>query len=187
MEQNPSDPEAESKVRPRIYVASLSDYNDGRLYGTWIDATQDPDEIHYDVQNMLTQSPQLFAEEWAIHDYEGFGYIQLSEYTDFETVSRLAQGFDTHGDAFSAWIAHNGDTSQEAADQFEDAYLGHWTDIREYAEQLAEDLGLTEDIIPEEHRSYITIDFDRLISDLEMDLIVARANDGGIHVFNPYV
>ena len=30
---------------PRIYVASLSDYNAGRLHGVWIDAAEELDEI----------------------------------------------------------------------------------------------------------------------------------------------
>jgi len=52
----------------RIYVASLSDYNAGRLHGAWIDATQDADEIEAEVQEMLAASPEPIAEEWAIHD-----------------------------------------------------------------------------------------------------------------------
>ena len=187
MEQTQPSHETEPEIRPRIYVASLSDYNAGRIHGTWIDATQDPEDIHKDVQRMLAASPQFFAEEWAIHDYEGFGYARLSEYTDLETVARIANGIETHGDAFSAWIAYTGDESEENLDKFDEAYMGRWADIREYAEQFADDLGITEDIIPEEHRTYITIDIDRLVNDLEMDLIVAKAGDGGIHVFNPYV
>jgi len=187
MEQAHPSHETQPEVTPRIYVASLSDYNAGRLHGSWIDATQEPEDIHQAVQRMLATSPQLFAEEWAIHDYEGFGYARLSEYADFETVSRIAQGIEAHGDAFSAWIAYTGDDSEEQLDKFEEAYLGRWDDIRAYAEQLAEDMGLTDEIIPEHHRPYISIDLDRLITDLEMDLVVAKAAVGGIHVFNPYV
>lgn len=43
---------------PRIYVASLSDYNAGTLHGRWIDATQDADGIRADVEEMLAASPQ---------------------------------------------------------------------------------------------------------------------------------
>ena len=31
--------------RPRIYAASLSDYNNGRLHGAWIDSDQDREAI----------------------------------------------------------------------------------------------------------------------------------------------
>jgi hypothetical protein len=30
---------------PRIYVASLSDYNNGVLHGRWIDASSDPEDM----------------------------------------------------------------------------------------------------------------------------------------------
>ncbi len=186
MEQ-PRPKETEPEIQPRIYVASLSDYNAGRLHGSWIDATQDPEDIHQAVQRMLSTSPQLFAEEWAIHDYEGFGYARLAEYSDFETVSRIAQGIETHGDAFSAWVAYSGDATEENTNKFEEAYLGRWDDLKDYAEHLADDMGLTEDIVPEQHRPYVKIDIDQLVTDLEIDLVAAKASDGGIHVFSPQV
>ena len=66
-------PEQEPRQSPRIYVASLADYNEGRLYGAWIDAAQDPDDLGKAVEQMLAAAPSPCAEEWAIHDYEGFG------------------------------------------------------------------------------------------------------------------
>ncbi len=54
-------------VPPRVYVASLSDYNASRLHGQWIDAAQEPGEI---ITSMLSESRDPGAEEWAIHDFE---------------------------------------------------------------------------------------------------------------------
>ncbi|MEO0467721.1 MAG: antirestriction protein ArdA, partial [Pseudomonadota bacterium] len=51
---------------PRIYVACLAAYNNGRLHGRWIDAT-DPHEVWQQVSAMLAASPEPDAEEWAIH------------------------------------------------------------------------------------------------------------------------
>jgi antirestriction protein len=39
---------------------------------------------------MLAASPGGFAEEYAIHDYEGFGSYALSEYAGIETVHEVA-------------------------------------------------------------------------------------------------
>ena len=50
-------PEEERGAQPRIYVASLADYNEGRLHGAWIDAAQDEDELERAVKEMLAQSP----------------------------------------------------------------------------------------------------------------------------------
>ena len=77
-------------VEPRIYVASLSDYNNGHLHGRWISAAQDPDLIYDEIHQMLATSPSPQAEEWAIHDYEGFTPHDICETEDIPTITRIA-------------------------------------------------------------------------------------------------
>lgn len=77
-------------TEPRIYVACLAAYNNGYLHGAWIDAAQEPWAIYDEVRVMLAASPIAGAEEWAIHDYEGFGGIRIEEYASFDRVSALA-------------------------------------------------------------------------------------------------
>ena len=48
-----------TKDTPRIYVACLAAYNAGRLHGEWIDADQDADVIHEEIQEMLAAMPDL--------------------------------------------------------------------------------------------------------------------------------
>jgi hypothetical protein len=43
---------------PRIYVACLAAYNNGKLHGRWIDAAQGIDLIWAEVQAMLQESPE---------------------------------------------------------------------------------------------------------------------------------
>ena len=81
---------------PRIYAACLASYNAGILHGRWIEVT-DPDEMVEAVAAMLAASPETGAEEWAIHDYEGFESASLSEYASFETVCALAEFIGGHG------------------------------------------------------------------------------------------
>ena len=92
-------PEMEPRSTPRIYVASLSDYNAGRLHGAWIDAAVEPDVLTESINDMLRTSPEPGAEEWAIHDYEGFGPLRLGEYESLTTVSTIAQGIAENGPA----------------------------------------------------------------------------------------
>ena len=66
------------RTLPRIYVACLSSYNAGRLHGRWIDCDQTAEEIREEIRLMLEESPEPWAEEWAIHDYEGFGGLRAS-------------------------------------------------------------------------------------------------------------
>src|ERR1700722_1252880 len=84
--------EQEPKHQPRIYVASLSDYNAGRLHGEWLDAAQDPEAILAGISAMLAASPEPGAEEWAIHDYEQFCGVRLCEDECIESESKSALG-----------------------------------------------------------------------------------------------
>lgn len=72
----------EQQTSPRIYVACLAAYNAGQLHGEWIYADREAHEILVDIKSMLERSPQSCAEEWAVHDYEGFSSISLGEWPD---------------------------------------------------------------------------------------------------------
>ena len=74
----------------RIYVACLAAYNNGWLHGRWIDATQGKEAIQTEIADILEASPISDAEEWAIHDYEGFEGAPLSEYQGIESVAEPA-------------------------------------------------------------------------------------------------
>ena len=76
---------SKSSFNPKIYVACLASYNEGRIFGEWIDADQDPEAINEDIFNMLSKSPIANAEEYAIHDYEDFGSLHLGEYEGIST------------------------------------------------------------------------------------------------------
>lgn len=153
---------------PRIYVASLSDYNAGRLHGTWIDAAQDTEQIHDAITEMLADAPSPDAEEWAIHDYEGFGDLPISEYEPVEAVAWYARGIGEHGLAFASWIAHTGYDPDDDAD-FGEAYMGEWTSVEGYVAAYLEDTGLQADFdqaVPASLAPYARIDVDALARDL---------------------
>ena len=167
---------------PRIYVASLSDYNAGRLVGAWIDldAYTDVDTLHEAIAAMLAKSPEPIAEEWAIHDYEGFGDIHLDEYESLETVANLANAITEHGDAFAAWATD--DYRRENPDKFQDQYLGQYKDRETYAQEDATLCDML-DQLPNNLGSYFN--WEAYARDLFMDLDDAPAPDGGIYVFDP--
>lgn len=137
---------------PRIYVASLSDYNAGRLWGRWIDAEQEADVIGREVAQLLHAATLAHPldgtrEEWAIHDTEGFRGIEVGEFDSFERVAAIAEALGESGepDAFAAWYSSDirdiNDGAAELVEQFLCAYLGEWDDVEAYAFDLAQDLG----------------------------------------------
>ena len=171
---------------PRIYVACLAAYNNGRLHGRWIDANQSVDDIWEEVRTMLASSPEPFAEEWAIHDYEGFSELRLSEWESFERVAAIAAGIDEHGPAFAAWVSYDPSCDVDDLNAFEDAYRGEWDSLRDYAEQYADDVGLY-DAAEKAGSSYVTVDIDLLERDLDIELYTAKSDHYTIYVFDTNV
>lgn len=139
----------------RIYVASLSDYNAGNLHGVWIDvAGKDAEEIQEEVNAMLAESMYGPAEEWAIHDYEGFAGIEISEYEPFTNVVKLAEMLEEHGEAFAAWWDNgSGGDMDSLEDDFLEAFAGEFTSLEDYAAEYMEGVGGLQDL-PESLQSY---------------------------------
>lgn len=124
----------------RIYVACLAAYNAGTLHGKWIDVEgKDADDIYDEVKEMLAASPEPGAEEWAIHDHEGLGSV--SEYDSFARIAAIAEKVEEHGPAFIAWL-DNETRDIDDFDRFEDQYRGEWDSEKDYAMELASEIGL---------------------------------------------
>lgn len=161
----------------RIYVACLAAYNNGILHGRWIDANQDPYDIWDEVNAMLMASPIEHAEEWAIHDYEGFEGAQVCEYAGFDYVSRLASFIERHGALGGKLVAYHG-CLEDAQSAIEDHYAGEFESVSDFAQEITEQ-GTD---IPESLAFYI--DYEKMARDLEINDVhtIETAHDQ-VHVF----
>lgn len=190
---SPDDQEHEqSHELIEVYVASLTDYNNSRLHGVWIDATQEPEEIQEAIEFMLRNSYFPDAEEWAIHDHSGFKGLHISEWTRTEDLSVIAQGIEQHGEAFARWLEYMDaglSDVEEAARQFEDHYVGHYDSLKAYAEDILDQGGyndLLEELkqqLPEHLRHHVEFDVDGYARDLEAIDNVVEGSDG-VYVFS---
>jgi len=165
---------------PRIYVACLAAYNAGHLHGEWIDADQSAEEINAAIQQMLAQSPEPGAEEWAIHDHECFQGIELKEFESIKTVAAIAALLTEHHGAAVVAYNHFSDL-EEAKSALAENYSGAWSSLEDWAENFLEDTGGLSNV-PESLRGYI--DFARWARDLEMaGDIFSEEMSGEVHVF----
>jgi antirestriction protein len=162
----------------RIYVACLAAYNSGILHGAWIDAAQGVDDIQRDISAMLADSPIANAEEWAIHDYEGFGSLRLSEYEGAGRVHEIACFIEEHGDLGASVLAHFDGDLNDAESAMEN-YQGRYTSLADYAAELTEQT-IT---IPASLAHYI--DYERMGRDLEMggDVFTIAPHYDEVHIF----
>lgn len=166
----------------RIYVACLAAYNNAILHGWWIDATQGAEHIQEQVSAMLEASPEAGAEEWAIHDYEGFEGFHLSEWTGFAEVAKIAEFIEEHGELGAEIAEYYCGDLKEAREALEERYCGKWDSLADYAEHLTEESGQLEGL-PENLAYYI--DFEAMGRDMEMggDVITFDAGSGAVHIF----
>ncbi len=165
---------------PRIYVARLAAYNNGYLHGAWIEADQDADEIRGEIAAMLSRSPVAVAEEYAIHDYEGFEGVAIEEYAGIGNVARIAAFIAEHG-ALGAGLLTDfvGDIDQAEA-AMRDCYHGRFTSLADYMEEL-----IAETVtIPDALRYYI--DWQAMARDAELggDLFTVETGHDEVHIFS---
>lgn len=163
---------------PRIYVADLAAYNNGKLHGVWIDAALELDDIQEAVAKMLKASPEGFAEEYAIHDYEGFGSYRVSEYEGLESVHEVACFIEEHEELGAELLAHFS-SIDEARTAIDENYAGCYESIADFAEEL------TEDSVQIPHSLARYIDFNAMAYDMEVggDIFTIELGHGEVHIF----
>ncbi|MDB2438772.1 antirestriction protein ArdA [Hellea sp.] len=161
----------------RIYVACLAAYNNGHLHGEWINVT-DEASIWEAVQAMLFRSPIEEAEEWAIHDYEGFEGAEVGEYFTFANVVELAEYIGERGKLGAEVLNYYGGNIEDAKSRF-DEYAGEYDSLADYAEELTEQTG---EVIPQRLAPYI--DYKAMAHDYEQsgDYLTFRVG-GSVHIF----
>ena len=162
----------------RIYVACLAAYNNGHLHGRWIEVT-DEAAVWEAVQAMLAASPiEEDAEEWAIHDYEGFEGAKVSEYASFETVVELAEYITERGELGAQVLNYYGGSIEDAKERFNE-FAGEYESLEAFAQATTKSSGPD---IPESLAPYI--DYTRMAHDFEMsgDFLTFEVS-GSVHIF----
>lgn len=161
----------------RIYVACLASYNSGILHGRWIDASQGEDHIRSLVKSMLATSPEADAEEWAIHDYEGFEGASISEYEDFANVVEIAEFIEEHGSLGGKVLEYYNDM-ESAKTALGDHYVGEYKSVSNFAEEITTETAE----IPDSLRFYI--DYEAMARDLEInDILTLETGFEEVHIF----
>ncbi|RLJ22205.1 antirestriction protein ArdA [bacterium endosymbiont of Escarpia laminata] len=162
----------------RIYVADLAAYNAGTLHGIWIDATEDLEVIREQVRAMLAASPERGAEEYAIHDFEGFAGYGLSEYEGLEAAHEVACFIEEYPDFGGELLNHFSDL-EEARRVAEEDYCGCYSALADYAQELTEECTA----IPENLAFYI--DYEAMGRDMALngDVFTIETGFEEVHIF----
>jgi antirestriction protein len=164
-----------------LYIADLAAYNAGHLHGVWVNAEDDVETIESQIQAMLAKSPVDDAEEWAIHDYEGFVGIHLSEYESLNTISAYVCFLNEYPDIGAALLSYFDNDLNEASRAGSERYHGCYDTVGDYAQDILEESHGIPDFIA------CYVDYDKLGRDMEIngEIFTLEVSDK-IYVFCGY-
>jgi antirestriction protein len=124
------------------------------------------------------------AEEYAIHDHEGFEGFEVSEHSNLADVAALGEAIDRADDAACLAELHSHLGNSDIADTVayhEEHYAGTWRTLEDWAEEFLDDTGALKDC-PDSLRPYI--DFEKWARDAELGGDIFTFEGGsGIHVY----
>ncbi|AYV46280.1 antirestriction protein ArdA [Caulobacter flavus] len=166
-------------LEPCIYVACLAAYNAGFLHGVWIEVEDDGDAVWAAIKAMLQASPIPMAEEYAIHDYEDFGGLEIAEYASIEKVIAIGAFLRERGKLGAMLAAHFGGDIEQAGEALEDSYRGVFESLADCFQAFTEETTT----IPENLRLYI--DYEAMARDAELsgDVFTIKTAHDEVHVF----
>lgn len=128
----------------RVYVGTYAKYNNGSLFGKWLDLSDYSDKDEFlEACRELHEDEQ--EPEYMFQDYENIPETLISEswLSDkfFELRDAIEQLSETEQEAFFVWCDHhNSDISEEDADDlvssFENEYQGEYKDEEDFAFEI---------------------------------------------------
>lgn len=160
-------------------------YNSGRLVGEWFDAT-DADEVTLADVHRGSGGSRAGCEELWCFDIDDMPVHREMSPAEAAEWGRVVDEVDEHlRPALVAWVRSGNYVAEGTGDlpsvsDFEERFAGEWSSFREYAENLAEDIGLLRDVAEEIARYF---DWEAWTRDLAFDYTVEAAADGGVYVF----
>jgi antirestriction protein len=136
---------------PKIYVADLAAYNEGKLIGEWLDLTDydDADDLMGAIQELMSKFSEeqgVEREEWAIHDYENIPSNLASEYMgrqDFEIIYDLINAADDRSIPYEVLAEAMAIKGEDDAENVADNYYGEYDSFKDFAYNLVDEAGIS--------------------------------------------
>ncbi|MDP4201109.1 MAG: antirestriction protein ArdA [Bacteroidota bacterium] len=137
----------ENLSEARIYVGTYAKYNEGSLFGKWMDLSDysGRDEFYEACRQLHIDEadPELMFQDWENIPSSLIGESWLVD-NAFEIIEAVSDLSETQQEAFSVWLDY---TSRDITNEditslissFEDDYQGEYKDEEDYAYDLVEE------------------------------------------------
>lgn len=155
---------------PAVYVGTYKKYNEGSLFGMWMDLTKFEDYEEFWMACRILHKDESDP-ELMFQDFSGFPeawYCEgsLGEAT-FEMIQRYAEMDDDKKSAFKAFMDCKGSgRDEEVFDDFEDCFEGAFDDEEDFARYIADECCML-DNVPDNIKEYF--DYKAFARDLFFD------------------
>lgn len=172
---------------PEVWIGTADDYAGTREYGGWIDAGRPVRDVMRDIGQIIDRTPDAMARRWSVHAVRNFGIWQPSDRDGLRDVITVAQGIRLYGPPYSGLVAAVGPDSPAARfERFAQSYLGAWSSVADFAEQVVSECGWRESLasLPKTLQDFVSIDMKKLVREIRRDLTVVDHPDG-IWVYDP--
>ena len=136
----------ENLSEARIYVGTYAKYNEGSIFGKWMDLSDYSDsEEFYDACRELhndEEDPELMFQDWEYIPSALIGESWLAN-NIFEIIEAVSNLSETQQEAFGVWLNYTSrDIASEDIDDlissFEDEYQGEYKDEEDFAYDIVE-------------------------------------------------
>lgn len=136
----------ENLSEARIYVGTYAKYNEGSIFGKWMDLSDyfDSEEFYAACRELHSdeEDPELMFQDW---EYIPDSLIGESWFADniFEIIEAVSNLSETQQEAFGVWLNFtSSDIASEDIDDlissFEDDYQGQYSSEEDYAYEVIE-------------------------------------------------
>lgn len=147
----------------RVYVGTYAKYNNGNLFGKWLEL-----EDYSDKEGFLEECEELHSDEedpeLMFQDWEGIPNGMISESHIDDEVWEMLEAYNEHDEgAVNAYCSLFGSWNKR---DFEDRYRGQYSSWRDFAEELVDEMGYLAEM-PDHLQNYF--DYDAYARDLRFD------------------
>ena len=151
---------------PAVYVGTYSKYNDGNLFGMWVDLVKcgDYDTFMEVCHNLHAdeEDPELMYQ-----DYECFPKAWYSESgIDEDTFDKIIEYAELDEDDREAFEEFTDSFGNDSFDSFKERYMGKWDSEKDFAEHIIDECYNLDDMMGH-LASYF--DYDAYARDLFID------------------
>lgn len=181
-----------SSESPRVYIADLAAYNEGKLIGEWIDLSDygSSEEVMDKIKELLnkwSKEQGVEREEYAVHDAENLPEGIYSEYMGSDSFQKVidyweaVNNSDFPVEVVKEYMSLLGENDfSDSVDKMNDSYYGTFDSESDFANEYVESVGGMEGVSNPERYLEVSDTDKRIVANEQADADIENMDDDDI-------